>query len=53
LQAGARPVSGAQFLYELQRDWARTATVASFKQLLFGPARAERVPANAVSRGAW
>ena len=28
LQAGARPVSGAQFLCELQRDWARTATVA-------------------------
>jgi nicotinamidase-related amidase len=53
LQAGARPVSGAQFLCELQRDWARTKTVDSFKQLLFGPARTERVPANAVSRGAW
>jgi len=58
LQAGARPVSGAQFLCELQRDWARTATVASFKQLLFGPPRGDRVPVRApattaVSRGAW
>ena len=36
-QAGARPVSGAELVCELQRDWARTATVASFKKILFGP----------------
>ena len=35
-QAGAQPVSWAQFACELQRDWARTETVASFKEILFG-----------------
>src|SRR5260370_32765278 len=35
-QAGARPGSWAQFVCELQRDWARTATAASFKQMLVG-----------------
>ncbi len=35
-QAGARPVSRPELVCELQRDWARTATVASFKKLLFG-----------------
>lgn len=36
-QAGARPVSAVELICELQRDWARTATVASFKKMLFGP----------------
>jgi nicotinamidase-related amidase len=36
-QAGARPVSGVELVCELQRDWARTTTVTSFKKLLFGP----------------
>jgi hypothetical protein len=36
-QAGARPVSSVELVCELQRDWARTATVASFKKLMFGP----------------
>ena len=35
-QAGARPVSRAELVCELQRDWARTDTVASFKKILFG-----------------
>jgi nicotinamidase-related amidase len=41
VQAGAQPVSWAQFVCELQRDWARTATVDVFRQILFGSADAE------------
>jgi nicotinamidase-related amidase len=59
VQAGAQPVSGTEFVCELQRDWARTATVAPFKDILFGaphdePAAPPRelAPTN-VSRGAW
>jgi len=32
--AGARSTSVAQLVCELQRDWARTETVAAFKKVL-------------------
>jgi len=48
IQAGAKPVSWAQFICELQRDWRRTETVQSFKDILFDP----RVPFVAAERGA-
>jgi hypothetical protein len=34
-QAGAQLISIAQLLCELQRDWARKATVPEFVKLLF------------------
>jgi len=34
-QAGARPVSWTQLICELQRDWARKATVPAFAEILF------------------
>jgi nicotinamidase-related amidase len=37
VQAGARPVSWVQVICELQRDWARTETVPTFREILFGP----------------
>jgi nicotinamidase-related amidase len=36
VQAGAKPVSWVQLVCELQRDWNRRATVAPFKEILFG-----------------
>jgi nicotinamidase-related amidase len=55
-QAGARPTSWAQFVCELQRDWARTATVGAFSEILFGSTDAEPAtsarPSNTVSLGA-
>jgi nicotinamidase-related amidase len=56
VQAGARPVSWVQFACELQRDWDRAATVASFKEIVFGHSTQALpragVPATA-SRGSW
>ncbi len=37
VEAGARPVSWVQMICELQRDWARTGTVPTFREILFGP----------------
>jgi nicotinamidase-related amidase len=37
VQAGAWPVSWVQVICELQRDWARTETVPTFREILFGP----------------
>ena len=34
-QAGARPISWVQMMCELQRDWARTETAATFAKILF------------------
>lgn len=34
-QSGAKPISVAQLLCELQRDWARTDTVSDFLRLLY------------------
>jgi len=45
-QAGAKPVSWVQLICELQRDWARTETVAPFKEILF----ARPHPAQAAGR---
>lgn len=36
-QAGAKPVSWAQLVCELQRDWNRSGTAQAFAQILFGP----------------
>jgi nicotinamidase-related amidase len=36
VQAGAQPVGWVQLLCELQRDWARSATVKEFADILFG-----------------
>ena len=36
-QAGAKLVSWVQLICELQRDWARTATVKPFTDILFDP----------------
>src|SRR3954462_434001 len=36
VQAGARPVSWVQVICEIQRDWARQATVPAFREILFG-----------------
>src|SRR5438477_644117 len=36
VQAGGRPLSWVQLLCELQRDWNRKESVASFKEILFG-----------------
>ena len=36
VQAGGKPAGWLQFICELQRDWARTATVQSFQEILFG-----------------
>jgi nicotinamidase-related amidase len=38
IQAGAQPTSWAQFICELQRDWARKETAKQFAEILFGPA---------------
>jgi hypothetical protein len=35
VQAGAQPISWVQLICELQRDWNRSATVASFSKILF------------------
>jgi nicotinamidase-related amidase len=45
-QAGAVPVSWTQLICELQRDYARTETVAAFMEILFDP----RVPFVAAER---
>src|SRR5713101_3802170 len=37
VEAGARAVSWVQMICELQRDWARTDTVPTFRDILFGP----------------
>jgi len=37
VEAGARPVSWVQMICELQRDWARTDTVPTCREILFGP----------------
>lgn len=34
-QAGAQPTSWVQLICELQRDWARSATVPKFSEILF------------------
>jgi nicotinamidase-related amidase len=55
-QAGARPVSWVQFACELQRDWDRAATVASFKEIVFDRRASSPTPTRepvAVSRGSW
>ena len=39
-QAGGKPISWAQLICELQRDWARTATVQPFTEILFGSRKA-------------
>ena len=36
-QAGAKPVSWAQLICELQRDWNRAGTSQEFAKILFGP----------------
>jgi nicotinamidase-related amidase len=36
VQAGAKPTSWVQLACELQRDWARTKTAATFADILFG-----------------
>jgi nicotinamidase-related amidase len=46
-QAGAHPVGWVGVICELQRDWARTETVPTFKQILFGPPHTDSaVPHN-------
>jgi nicotinamidase-related amidase len=35
VQAGARPITWVQLICELQRDWARSETVAGFSEILF------------------
>jgi nicotinamidase-related amidase len=45
-QAGAKPVSWAQLLCELQRDWRRAETVKAFADILFDP----KVPFIAAKR---
>jgi nicotinamidase-related amidase len=37
VQAGAQPISWVQMACELQRDWARDATVEGFFEILFDP----------------
>jgi nicotinamidase-related amidase len=39
VQAGGHPTSWAQFVCELQRDWALTATLGAFVDILFSYAR--------------
>ena len=53
-QAGARLTSVTQLLCELQRDWARTATLPDFVDILFGSKEHARSGqrAHAVSPGA-
>lgn len=36
VQAGGQPTSWVQLICELQRDWARQATVQPFREILFG-----------------
>lgn len=35
VQAGARPTSWVQVIFELQRDWARKETAGQFAEILF------------------
>jgi nicotinamidase-related amidase len=43
VQAGGKPVSWVQLICELQRDWARDDTVASFTDILFGSCESVRM----------
>lgn len=46
-QAGGKPVSWVQLICELQRDWARSATVKAFTEILFGEPRPVELPVSA------